>query len=403
MQLQTCLIVSAALLVGVAYYVYYPFPADADQPWKQMMSMVPIRTINHVCHFGERVGYSSSALCRRWFSLFLMSKQELSDEDLEVTDTLFGGVKVRLYIPKESNPEHTGLVYIHGGGWYLGNVNIYDKKTRDFARSLKAVVVSIDYRLAPEHPFPVPLEDCLAATKHFLGNAKKYGVNPRRIGIGGDSAGGNLAMAVALKLAKEGETGEPTLPPLRSLSLVYPALQIVDFNLPSYVDYTGGPFLLNKQLMVSAWLTYAFGNENHLTDFFNNRHMSPESRLNLRRFVNSSLLPGEYIDRKVKDSSSFNKHLAEEVGDTLSNQFLSPLLSSDEDLRKLPKMLLFTCQYDPLLSDGIILVKRLQNLGNPVVYQHFTGVQHGFFSSRFVMTKGKQALTAYKEFLKKEL
>ncbi|XP_060073889.1 arylacetamide deacetylase-like [Ylistrum balloti] len=400
MRVQNVLKLSAVLLVGVAYYVYYPFPADADEPWKMMLSMVPIRIVNHVCAFEENIGYSSSVHCRRWFSQFLTTDRELSDEDLEVTEPLFGGVKVRLYIPKDSNRDRTGFVYIHGGGWYLGNVNIYDRKTRDIARSVKAVVVSVDYRLTPEHPFPIPLQDCLNATTHFLRNAKDYGVDPSRIGIGGDSAGGNLAMAVAVKLSQSRDT---TLPSLRTLSLVYPALQMVDFNLPSYLAYTEGPFLLKKQIMISAWLNYAFGNEEHITEFFNNRHMSPESWKNIRHYVDNSFIRGNVGAKQINDRLNFNESLAKDVEAIVSNQFLSPLLSTDEDLRKLPKMLVFTCQYDPLLNDGMILVKRLQNLGIRVSYQHFTGVQHGFFSSRFVLGKGKQALSAYKDFLKKEL
>ncbi|XP_033759963.1 arylacetamide deacetylase-like [Pecten maximus] len=402
MNMKTCLLVSAVLLVGVAYYVYYPFPPDADEPWKQMMSMVFIRTINHVCNFEENIGYSSEIQCRQWFSSFLTkTREELSDANLEVTEPLFGGVKVRLYIPKDSNTERRGFVYIHGGGWYLGNVDTFDEQTRKIAQALKAVVVSIDYRLAPEHPYPIPLEDCIHATTHFLRYAKDYGADPTRIGIGGDSAGGNLAMAVALKLAKSRET---TLPPLRTLSLVYPALQMADFNLPSYITYTDGPFLLTKRLMISAWLIYAFGHEEHFPLFFNNSHLSPKSRNNIRHYLNDTLLPENDSQRQLQDNAYSDEGLARDIESVVSNQFISPLLSPDEDLRKLPKMLLFTCQYDPLTDEGRILVKRLSKLGIPIVYKHFTGVQHGFLSSKLVVTmKGRQAFTDYVEFLEKEL
>ncbi|XP_033759964.1 arylacetamide deacetylase-like [Pecten maximus] len=298
MNMKKYLIFYAVLLVGVAYYVYYPFPPDADEPWKQMMSMVMIRMINHVCIFEENIGCSSEIQCRKRFSRFLTkSREELSDENLEVTEPLFGGVKVRLYVPRDSNTERRGFVYIHGGGWYLGSVSTVDEKTREIAQTLKAVVVSIDYRLAPEHSYPIPLEDCINATTHFLRYAKDYGADPTRIGIGGDSAGGNLAMAVALKLAKSRET---TLPPLRTLSLVYPALQMVDFNLSSYITYTDGPFLITKRLMISAWLIYAFGHEDPFPEFFNNRHLSAKSRNNIRHYLNDTFPPENDSEVQLK-------------------------------------------------------------------------------------------------------
>ncbi|XP_069103638.1 arylacetamide deacetylase-like isoform X2 [Argopecten irradians] len=385
------------LLVGVAYYVYYPFPPDADAPWKQMFSMVLIRTINHVCVFEETIGYSSTIQCRQWFSRALdTNRGDLSDTDLEVTEPLFGGVKVRLYTPKDSNTGRRGFVYVHGGGWYLGSVSTFDAKTREIARALKAVVVSIE--LAPEHPFPVPLQDCVDATTHFLKHAEDYGADPRRIGIGGDSAGGNLAMAVTLKLAQSRDT---TLPELRTLSMVYPALQMVNFNLPSYLKFTDGPFLLNKRLMVSAWLNYVFGHENDFHEFFDNKHISPVLRNKVQRITNRALLPESV---QLEDSDNYNESLARDVESIISNSLISPLLCTDDDLQKLPKILLFTSQYDPLTDESLILVKRVKNLGIPILHKHFTGVQHGFFASRFAtMMKSKQALTDYIEFLKKEL
>lgn len=215
----------------------------------------------------------------------------------------------------------------------------------------------------------------------------------------GDSAGGNLAMAVALKLAKE----DANLPPLRALGLVYPALQMVDFNLQSYQTYTKGPFILQKRPMVEAWLLYVFGNSNNLAEFMNNRHMSPTSRSNARRFVDTSLLEDGGVTVKPDENIDFNNTLAKEVEKVLSNQFISPLLSSDEDLRKLPKTLLFTCQYDPLRDEGIILAKRLQNLHFPVLHYHYAGIQHGFFSSRSALRKGEEAMSHFIDFLERNL
>ncbi|KAJ0056372.1 hypothetical protein NL108_006877, partial [Boleophthalmus pectinirostris] len=121
---------------------------------------------------------------------------------VKVTDVSFSGVPVRVYETSGGGGSlRRGLLYFHGGGWALGSAKkgSYDKLTRMMSAELNAVVVSVEYRLYPEVQFPEPYLDCLAAVKYFLSEEvlSKYSVDPERVGVSGDSAGGNLAAAVA--------------------------------------------------------------------------------------------------------------------------------------------------------------------------------------------------------------
>ncbi len=149
----------------------------------------------------------------------------------DVRDVDAGGVPARLYRPNDR--EDLGLlVFFHGGGWVLGNLESHDNLCRILANSSGHCVLSVDYRLAPEHPFPAALEDALAATRWAYANAAELGCAPERLAIGGDSAGGNLAIVV----------GHLAPVPLRYQLLIYPATDLTS-SFPSFLENASGPQL----------------------------------------------------------------------------------------------------------------------------------------------------------------
>lgn len=146
-----------------------------------------------------------------------------------------GQIPVRVYTPTPGR-RLPGLIYFRGGGFVLGTLNSSDRVCRDLAHLAGRVVVSVDYRLAPEHPFPAPVDDAYAATKYVLEHASEFGMDESQIAVGGESAGGNLAAVTALKLRQRGAS------PLTFQLLVYP---LVDFNdeSPSMRDFADGHFI----------------------------------------------------------------------------------------------------------------------------------------------------------------
>src|SRR5579883_1516335 len=113
-------------------------------------------------------------------------------------------IKARLYVPGAAAPQ-PGLVYYHGGGWVIGDIETHDVTCRHLANLTGCSVVSVDYRLAPEHKFPTAAEDAYAAFSWVVANAARLGLDPARVAVGGDSAGGNLAAVVALMVCGRGD------------------------------------------------------------------------------------------------------------------------------------------------------------------------------------------------------
>lgn len=236
-----------------------------------------------------------------------------------------GPVSIRIYTPKGNGPFPL-LLYIHGGGWVIADLNTYDSSPRAMANAAGAVVVSTDYRHAPEHKFPAAHEDVFAAYQWMLKNASALQGDARRIAVLGESAGGNMAVGVCLMARDKG-----IQMPVYQV-LVYPVAQ-TGFDTSSYKE--------NAQAM-------------------------PLNRAMMQWFF---------------------KHTLESPADT-KNPLLS--LTTLADLKRLPPATVITDQIDPLRSEGKDLADKLKAAGVPVVYQNYNGVTHEFFGMGAVVDQAKQ-------------
>jgi acetyl esterase len=169
-----------------------------------------------------------------------------------------GPIPVRLFRPLESRrgaAGHGGALplgaYLHGGGWAVGTIDAFDPLCRALANASGALIASIGYRLAPEHPFPAAPDDARAAVRWLAANAAELGADPGRIGIAGDSAGGNLAAVTARRLRDDGDS------PLRFQALIYPVCDSA-LNTPSY-RRNGSGFGLSAASMKRYWELYLDG------------------------------------------------------------------------------------------------------------------------------------------------
>jgi acetyl esterase len=147
---------------------------------------------------------------------------------------------VRIYTPKKSGP-YSGFVYFHGGGWVLNHTDRYEAQLVDIAEKTNSVVLSINYQKSPEHKFPIPHDDCYAALKWMIENAAELNIDKNKIGVGGDSAGGNLAAGISLRARDEKV-------PLAYQLLIYPATKL-DFDTDSYLNNADGYGLRRKGMM----------------------------------------------------------------------------------------------------------------------------------------------------------
>ena len=227
-----------------------------------------------------------------------------------------GGVVLRGYRPgavPRSEPL-PALVFFHGGGWTIGDLDTHDMLCRELASGARCAVFSVEYRLAPESPFPAAVEDCIAATDFVFKNAETLAIQPDRIAVGGDSAGGNLAAVVALHARDAGG------PPLCFQLLIYPA---TDQNLETEsLRQNGEGYLLTRALMEKVRSYY------------------------LPR-------PADYADWRA-----------------------SPALARSH--AGLPPALVLTAGYDPLLDEGRQYVGLLARAGVEAAYRDYPDMIHGF-------------------------
>ncbi|NXQ62560.1 AAAD deacetylase, partial [Anthoscopus minutus] len=300
-----------------------------------------------------------------------------SDENVTVTDTELEHVPVRLYLPRRApGGLRRAMLYFHGGGWCLGDAGMhsYDYMARRISNELNAVVVSVNYRLAPPHHFPAQFEDVYSVTKFFLQSKvlAQYGVDPARVCVAGDSAGGNLAAAVAQQLLEDPEVKTK----LKAQILIYPALQALDLNLPSYRDNAHKP-LLPRSLMVRFWSEYFTSDPALREAMASNSHVPAESS-HLLQFVNwSRWLPAEVSKSHAYGGPALGgAELARRFPGFLDPR-ASPLLASEARLRQVPPAYILTCEHDVLRDDGLMYAARLRAAGVPVTHHHAKDAFHG--------------------------
>jgi acetyl esterase len=204
---------------------------------------------------------------------------------------------IRMYIPENSTGLFGGLVYFHGGGWVFGHIDSYDAQMVSIAKYTNSVAVSINYQKAPEHKFPTPHDDCYAALQWLWDNAEKHFVDRNKIGVGGDSAGGNLASGVALRARDEG------LINLAYQALIYPANDM-KFNSDSYLNFAYD-YGLTRSAMMWFWDQYL----NEVDK--NNPYAVPMRAQTLAGLAQAIMISAEY-DVLADDSIAYAQRLKDD-------------------------------------------------------------------------------------------
>ncbi|KAM9604466.1 neutral cholesterol ester hydrolase 1 isoform 1-T1 [Trichechus inunguis] len=376
----SCVLLTA-LVALAAYYVYIPLPNSVADPWKLMLLDATFRGAQQVSNLIHYVGLSHHLLALNFIIVSFGKKSAWSSAQVKVTDTDFDGVEVRVFegSPKPEEPLRRSVLYIHGGGWALASAKIsyYDELCTAMAKELNAVIVSIEYRLVPKVYFPEQIHDVVRATKHFLQPEvlQKYSVDPGRIGISGDSAGGNLAAALGQEFSQDANLRSK----FKLQALIYPVLQALDFNTPSYQQNANTP-ILPRYVMVKYWVDYFKGNYDFVQAMIVNNHTSldVEEAAALRARLNwTSLLPAS-ITKNYKPvmHTTGNARIVQEIPQLLDARS-APLIADQEVLQHLPKTYILTCEYDVLRDDGIMYAKRLENAGVEVTLDHFEDGFHG--------------------------
>ncbi len=249
-----------------------------------------------------------------------------------------GTIAIRLYHPRDVNPGERLplLVWYHGGGFVIGDLESHDSVCRMLANGSECIVVAVDYRLAPEYKFPCAVEDCETALKWVALHAVEFGGDPARIAVGGDSAGANLATVVAL-LARNAAH-----PKLAFQLLIYPCVA-PEPETPSHKQFAEG-YVLTR---------------NTITWFY------------------------QHYRRAARDLSDFR---------------FAPLVA--DDLSNLPPSLVLVAGYDPLRDEGIQYAQRMIEAGNRVRLSNYEGMIHGFILMGGAVDAAKRAVAESTDMLR---
>lgn len=256
---------------------------------------------------------------------------DLRIEDRAIAHGELVDIPVRIYWPDTDSTPLPVVVFYHGGGFCLGDLDTHDPLARAHAVGAEAIVVSVDYRLAPEHPFPAGVNDCWAALQWVAGHAAELGGDPDRIAVAGDSAGGNLAAVVAL-LARD--NGGPAL----AFQLLWYPTVTADLTLPSFTENADAP-ILNREV-IDAFLTW------YLPDL---------------DVTDPTALPSTFTPANADDFSG------------------------------LPPAYIGTAEHDPLRDDGARYAELLQAAGVPVELSNEPSLMHGYASFALVIPAAGEA------------
>lgn len=257
----------------------------------------------------------------RMFSIPPLPVQLVDDESVD------DEIEIRIYDPANAD-DSPAIMYMHGGGWVFGDLESHDSVCRQLADQSRAVVVAVHYRLAPEHPFPQALEDSFRVYRDMVENPDVYGIDPTRIAVAGDSAGGNLAAGVALRARDAGIQ----LP--KAQLLVYPVID-ASTSTGTYAEFAEG-FGLTRASMQWFWNHYLGSDE---------ARQDPFASLNLQ-----------------------------------------------QDVSGLPPTLLLTAEYDVLRDEGEAFGRQLQAAGVECEIERVHGMIHGFFHFTGLFERGKLAV-----------
>ncbi|XP_039645906.1 neutral cholesterol ester hydrolase 1-like isoform X2 [Perca fluviatilis] len=245
----------AVLLSAAAYYVYLPLPSGVSEPWKLMLLDALFRSFMQASDVAHALGVCHRVHLLNRLVSWVEEIEARSCNAVHVADSTLGGVPTRVFQPKGGKQLKRGVIYFHGGGWALGSgrMRSYDLLCRKMAEELDSVIMSVDYRLAPEAVFPDQYHDALAASRAFLSAQvlERYSIDPERVCVSGDSAGGNLAAAVAQELSSD----DGLTVKFKVQALIYPVLQALDFYTPSYQQNRAVP-ILYRPVMARFWLQY---------------------------------------------------------------------------------------------------------------------------------------------------
>ncbi|XP_052819080.1 neutral cholesterol ester hydrolase 1-like isoform X2 [Mya arenaria] len=322
--------------------------------------------------------------------------------NMTIRYTTVDNIPVTIFLPDSVNAaggNNPTMVYFHGGGWTWFSVDVYSGFLANFAEITGLQIIAVEYRKAPQHIFPAAYHDCLTATLGVLKRADDFRLLAGKLIIGGDGGGGNLAAAVSNTLGDK----------IWLQLLINPALQVLDFETPSYQDYDENvlPGLSSAFRNVYHWLEYAGISQDYLQFALQNTHISSGTRhsvassfVNSRKYLPRNLTITDKTTRPLKSGANF---IVTSAFDKIATEpKFAPMMSAK--VEGTPNAYMVTSQYDVYRDEGIMYAQRLFESHIDVKLEHYYESFHGFvlFSGYgpIKLNVAERAIKGFSDFLK---
>ncbi|XP_004648008.1 arylacetamide deacetylase-like 4 [Octodon degus] len=295
------------------------------------------------------------------------------DPKVVVTDLHYGTIPVRLFQPKEmSCGSRRGIIFYHGGAAVVGSLDFYHNVCLFLALETNSVLLSVGYRKLPDHHYPAIANDCLNATIHFLRRLKTYDVDPSRVVLCGESAGGAAVAQITQALV-----GQKDLPQIRAQVLIYPIIQMVNFQLPSTQQHKNVPFL-PLDFMMMCICKYMAIDPSWKDALITGACIPQETWKKYEKWLSSDNIPKKFKNKYKEPQfpGPFNEAAYLETKHLLDAEN-SPLFAEDEIIAQLPEAFLVSCEYDILRDHSLLYKKRLEDQGVSVSWYNVEDGFHG--------------------------
>ncbi|PIC33143.1 hypothetical protein B9Z55_013232 [Caenorhabditis nigoni] len=299
----------------------------------------------------------------------------------------WNGTPVKVYRPIDNRTSTDGaVIFIHGGGFALGNVEMYDSLVERMAFEMKTLFISVEYRLSPETVFPGGILDCEAAIDYFFDNASiQFGVNTSKIVIMGDSAGGNLATVIAQRRAARNAS-----PALAGQVLIYPLLQMADMQTISYRYFhsrLSGYALVDPESVAYYYMFYAGIDMDEkaylIPSVISNGHVAKDLKPEVEEMMSHRIViesTRNYRNHSISERWEIERNFEAQdlMRPFLTNPDFSPLMR--KDLSNLPPTMVLTCEFDVLRDEGLIYAQRLEAAGVPTTTINYENGFHAMLN-----------------------
>lgn len=392
------LVAGASMLAAVEFVNIY-VPEKVNDKFLFRLDKLREKLALNTAAIGASLNYGNEFEIFRKVHSFLIDittfKFEKRSSDVFVTDTVADDVPIRIYYPKGiSSSLQPIMFYFHGGAYCCGKLDTWDSLLEKISKQSGIVIVSVDYKLAPKYPYPLPIKDCYAATFYVLEHMKDYNLNidTTRIIFAGDSAGANISSILSTQFIQHGKYTP------KAQVLVYPPTQYFSFLLPSSIQYSNLELTSRARLsLIHMGLTRVnkFQEDFLIKNYHTLLLKDPLLKQKFESYLSIDLIPEEYKEKRFYYNNYANlndfvypteseEYDLEKLDPTfvqlVNNLFetnVSPGLLDDEMLKNQPNTLIMICEHDTRKDEGLIFAERLKKAGNEVDVVYYENGYHG--------------------------